>query len=206
MANVNLALIPSRWWIDIPSFQFLDTTMTHNGNPSIRLGPDTTRERDCIGYWSNLKPGDHVVLKVWIKTGSAQDSAHNGDKTYGGGRLGIDFYGGGEVLPPSLPGTVYGYDSWVPFGSDWTLRSYDLIVPDMSYNKNYAGQSISPRQVDGCIPWLQVMPYTEPGLAWFADAELYINPEIVPPSGVDFTFPLGYQQGAIVNLALTKTG
>jgi hypothetical protein len=178
----NLASIPEAWYIDLP-FLHLDNGVTYNGHPSIRLDPDTApiRERDCIGHWHNLKPGDHVILIVRIKTSSAQNPTHNGDKTYGGGRLGIDFYGGNEVLPPSLPGTVYGYDPYVPFGSDWTERRYDLIIPDTTYDHNYAGQSISPRQIDGCIPWLQVLPLTESGLGWFAETELYINPEPIPP-------------------------
>ena len=51
------------------SYASLDNTVLHNGNPSIRVGPDYVRgTREVDGAWLNVKPGDHIVMQVWVKT------------------------------------------------------------------------------------------------------------------------------------------
>lgn len=196
--NSNLAIVPDDFGTQYglgAQIIHLDYNVTHKGDNgiSIRLDPHTDNDvnynRECDANWMPIHPSDHIVFRCWIKTSSAQNPAHNGDVTYGGGRIGIDFAGQGihiytvprTNVDPWGPLGDYGPNGWVPFGSDWTYRQWDIIVPDTFFTKNdYTGEPCSPRQIDYFGAWIQVMPWTEQGVAWFADAELCINPEPEP--------------------------
>jgi hypothetical protein len=198
--NTNLAPIPNAWggysqtgylhYMTGPQIIFLDTTFTHNGHPSIRIerhveGIDMNHARECDGTRYNVKAGDHIVAKCWIKTGA---SGYGDTNIYSGARTGIDLYHdsynlGGEGV--SLP--LSDADWYVHWGSNWTLRTIDFVVPSDYFTYDYnTEQTISPVQANSFCFWIQVWSSTygatDPGLAWFADAELYINPGGIPSS------------------------
>jgi hypothetical protein len=153
-------------------------------SPSIRIErpvPSSANPaRECDSNWFDCKPGDHIIAKIWIKTGA---SGYGDTNPYSGARTGIDLYHdsynlGGEKVP--LP--VSQADWYVHWGTDvWQVRTIDFIVPDDYFTYDYnTGQTISPVQANSFVFWIQVWSSTygpdDPGLAWFADAELYINP------------------------------
>ena len=150
-----------------------------------------TREVD--GTWYSVKPGDHIVLKVWVKTGT---SGLNPDpSSTAGGRIGMDYYGHtsagyGILFKTSswdsdagvpgwygnAPGAIGSW--WVPWGKDWTMIGWDVIIPSDFYPYvNHNGiVPCTPVQIDSFVPILDVRSVNNPGLVWFADAVLYINP------------------------------
>ena len=84
------------------------------------------------------------------------------------------------------PSTDSSIDTnYVHWGSDWTLRTWDFIVPSTyisdggsaSISKNYAsGSAVTPVTI---VPWLQVWSSNFPTNAYtcyFSDFQLYINP------------------------------
>ena len=189
----NLATIPWSW----PDYQgniifgtgtqiaFLDQSITYNGNPSIRLQKHTTadinvnREVNCKGY--SVKPGDHIIAKVWAKTDSIKYVGEDVD--FKGSRLGLDFYApngnGASVIVDGYPhaGAEVASSS-VSWGTTtWTHITWDIIVPSTIYTKAMDGTPLSEStKITGMIMWLQAIPVTFQGIAWFANAELYINP------------------------------
>lgn len=189
----NLALIPADWSLtygDGPQIIHLDYNVTRNGDVSIRIDPHTNNDvnnaSECDGTWYNVTPGDHIVAKVWIKTspGTPQEAAD----PFSGARLGMDLYGADSNHPgyicivDSHPNDTNHVATMVRFGtSNWTLRTWDIIVPATYYNKDLGtGNTINPVQISSFVLWLQLCQW--PGStaattqAWFVDAELYINP------------------------------
>ena len=103
----NLVPIPTGWSLAYgtgPQIITLDSTVTFNGNPSIRMAPHTSADmntaRECDSKWISCKPGDHVVFRAWVKNG-----AHS-NTVYTGARIGIDFYCGN--VPKGATGVVDG--------------------------------------------------------------------------------------------------
>jgi hypothetical protein len=160
-------------------------------------GTDATKSREILAAdktqsdWSiRVKPGDHIVFRVWMKT----NASTIGDTTPTSGiRFGIDFYvtGGNRITATQSPDGAYWtpsggspsnqYLNYVNWGQDWTQRTMDFIVqnqyPSDGGGSYPAGQMVTP---DGIVPWMQVWSdahgNADNGIAWFADAELYINP------------------------------
>ena len=197
----NWATIPENWRIGeswcAPSY--LDYAVLHNIYPSIRLekGPDSTKSREilCQDITQNdltirVKPGDHIVFRVWMKTSASSLGCTHPNS---GVRIGIDFNQGqglyitGASTPDGLAWTKENgfpanqYLNYVNWGHDWEQRTMDFIVQpqyqaDGLYG-NVAGTWMIP---DRIIPWIQVWccddGNLDGGVAWFADAELYINP------------------------------
>lgn len=178
----NLAIIPDAWgpgyYPTVSQYAFTDTSVTHNGNPSIRLQKGGNTDPFGVidrSIWTNLfscKPGDHIVASVWIRT----DPSSSGDTSMGA-RLGIDLYGSGQIVD-GYPGTHMDTTSnYVHWGtSTWTQRTYDFIVPNTVYTHDQTGASISGTQINGMLLWIQARPGTDNSNAWFSDATLYINP------------------------------
>jgi len=216
----NWAVVPDDWRIgetwNAPTF--LDTNVLHNEHPSIRMerGTDPTKSREilcadktqpnwCIG----VKPGDHIVFKVWMKTSA---STIGDNTTESGVRLGIDFYGSigrivgiqspdGSYWPPQSGFPSNQYLNFVNWGSDWQQRTMDFIVQNQYYTDPFTSNPGQLAMPDSMIPWIQVYTpngFAEEGVAWFADAELYINPPI------SFAFSKSYQAGMNVTLKLTQ--
>jgi hypothetical protein len=95
----------------------------------------------------------------------------------------LDFYA------PGGNGRSYIVDSYPHAGAEvassivtwgtttWTQKTWDIIVPSTVYTKATDGTVlVTPSKITGMIMWLQAIPITFQGVAWFADAELYINP------------------------------
>jgi hypothetical protein len=208
VSDTNLAVIPDKWgvydydpglWTAIVH---LDYSVTHNGHVSIRIDPHTSADtdvtRECDGKWYSVKPGDHIVVKCWIKTSASS----LGDTDFrDGGRIGMDCYaqtsvGYGIVDSVGTPlgdsPNYTGHISHVPavdcvlnWGHDWTLKQWDIIVPAAQYTTVWRGgvaQTCNPVQIDSFVLWMDVRPIADQGQAWFAGAELYINP--APPPSV----------------------
>jgi len=185
----NLAPIPNGWSLTYgadPQIIHLDTTVTYNGNPSIRLDQHTSADlntaRESNSFWIPISPGDHVVFSCWMKT---TDSGYGDTNPYSGARIGIDFYSNkriGSLQSATYPETDQSvrlnYVNWGTY--QWTKRTIDFIVPQTVTADGYGyptGTLVAPT---GMILWLQVWSSTygstDPGQAWFADARLYINP------------------------------
>jgi hypothetical protein len=201
--NTNLAVIPTNWSLTYgpdPQIIHLDTVVTHNGHVSIRLDPylgvGSNNLRECDGTWLKCKPGDHIVVKCWIKTSAS--SLGDADFRHGG-RIGGDLYAhtsvgygivdaigvplGDNVWPPGSS-QIGPVDCIVTWGHDWTLKQWEIIVPNFVYTTVQRGGTktpCDPIQVDSFVLWLDVRPVADLGQVWFADAELYINPTETPP-------------------------
>lgn len=197
---INLAEIPYAWRIGetwcAPTY--LDYSVLHNGHPSIRMekGADATKSREILaanysdpGWAFHIKPGDHIVFKVWMKTGASTI----GDTTLTAGiRLGIDFANsGGRITGIQSPDGAYWtpsggfpsnqYLNYVNWGHDWEQRTMDFIVPNQYPADGLLGYPAGSLQTPTrFVPWIQVWSgdygNADNGVAWFADAELYINP------------------------------
>jgi hypothetical protein len=168
----NLAKIPTDWSLTFgvnPQIIALDNTVTRTaGEPSIRLDPYVSggnTARECDGRWCRVAVGDRVVARCWIKTDSKIYGGVN--PQYQGARCGVDVYGyknGVWQIIDSYPHNgvehVYSMVSWGT--TAWTLKGWDFTVTDSDATH--------------VVMWLQGQPSTFEGKAWFADAELYINP------------------------------
>jgi len=194
-SNVNLAVIPDDWRLTYksgPQIIFLDYDVVRTaGKPSIRLEPhvdgvDVNIARECDSIEITVKPGDHIVAKCWMKTTA---SGFGDTDPSSGARIGLDLcdhHGGDFILYciyRTYPNAAQDEpDQYVHWGnSNWVQRTIDFVVPYEYFTYDYlSGKTISPRQVSSITLWMQVWSSTygstDPGLAWFADAELYINP------------------------------
>lgn len=188
----NLEPIPSAWsratngmYLSVGGVGnvVLDYNVLFNGNPSIRIDPKSYNE-EANGKSLSIKPGDHIVYKVWVKTSSSALG-----ETSRGARIGIDFYGSnGRIIGVNSPdGQTWTPDkgwpenenqNFVAWGtSNWKQLVIDFVVPNTypaDYWANYPlGANVKPVSI---IPWLQVCSSVDGGQAWFANVEFYINP------------------------------
>lgn len=75
------------------SYASLDNTVLHNGNPSVKVGPDYVRgTREVDGAWISVHPGDHIVMSVLVKT-----EAYTSTDIQAGASFGWDFYGSTSI-------------------------------------------------------------------------------------------------------------
>jgi hypothetical protein len=209
MADINLAVIPDCWGLNdygTPVINFVDNQVVHTpGKSSLRLerhtNLDKNTNREIDGKWYNCKPGDHIKVWVWVKTGP---SGMNPDPSqYAGGRIGMDFYGNtsagyGILHKTANADSQAGFPGWydnptgaiggkwrVPWNTDWALIGWDIVIPADFYpfvNRSGAQVACTPHQVDSFVVWLDARSQSNPGLVWFADAELYINPTTPTPT------------------------
>jgi hypothetical protein len=171
----------------------------HNGALTFRVeagGPSLAVDH----AWGSLavKPGDHIVMSCWVKTSGTPDSVLGRS----GATVGMDMYTGSyngdwaRIGACNSPGFVAIKGNWgagwpsdgatwmVPWGSNWVLRTYDFIVPNLwwgdgglSSHQVARGTYVAPQFI---CPWLQISAnygstqgtYT----TWFSDFQLYINP------------------------------
>jgi hypothetical protein len=104
------------------------------------------------------------------------------DWQFEGARLGMDFYapnGAGAITivaghPNSSAEHMAGEVNWGT--TTWTLRTWDITIPDTIYTQDINGNAIPPTPITYMVLWLEATPPTFQGIAWFADAYLYINP------------------------------
>ena len=177
---INNLQQPIKWELTYgtgPQIIHLDSTVTYNNQASIRIDRHTITDinsaREINSDGISAKPGQHIVFTCWMKT---TESGYGDTNPYSGARIGIDFYRNGQrigsVQSPTYPDTDQGVRiNYVNWGtSQWTQRTIDFTVP----------QTISGQTPSGMILWMQVWSSTygstDPGHAWFANAQLYINP------------------------------
>ena len=179
------------------SYACLDNSTLHNGTPSIREGPDYVRgTREVDGAWIEVKPGDHVVFSAWVKSNNFSSS-----NPCSGVEIGFDFYinssqgygiatidsDGHQAGHPNDIEIANDYSTWtggityVPWGTDWTLITWDFHVPTAYYTyvTNAAVQSCNPIQINSMVPWVTGRDITADAYCWFADPTLQINPSIL---------------------------
>jgi hypothetical protein len=158
-ADTNLAPIPSnKWGFGTNQIIFNDTTVLHNGNPSLRIEPHTSADqnyaREINREWLQTKPGDNIVFKAWAKTETAVNTA------YTGARIGIDFYvsqkpAGSHAV---VDGQPHGYST---INGVWSSKgNATYIYPNWDYT-NYqtfvdtpVSQFLKPFADDG---WVQLV-------------------------------------------------
>jgi hypothetical protein len=203
-ASASLASINDGDWYTDTTCQtcpaqnvYLDTGTTYQGNPSWKIVPGSNygADHDLIA----VKPGDHVVMTVWVKTSGTPDPVQGRS----GATVGIDFYGNydgtwARIGGANSPGCItiegdYGNYGWpsdtatfmVPWGSNWVQRTYDFTVPNLWWGD---GAGSSGHQVPygtytapvWICPWVMISAnygstqgtYT----SWFSDFQLSINP------------------------------
>jgi hypothetical protein len=194
MTDTNYGIIPGAWHLNRdPAHMIVDTSVEHTpGNPSIRLDPTTAAlnpNRECDGQWLPCKPGDHITISIWI----LMDNVTTNTDPYLGGRLGFDF------IAPMGDGTITIVDGFPHGGAEhlasvvrwgtagWVQKSWDYIVPDTVFTKDVYGNTIPASPITMFVFWIDLKPI-DTGKAWFADAEVYINPTGAPPGEC----PVGY--------------
>jgi hypothetical protein len=146
-------------YADSPQYIFLEA------NNVIRLdhvssGTAATYDRGAWEIGIPVHAGQTVLVRAQVKTGS-------GDTTYGGGRVGIDWYDSSGQYVPSPTPTVGGY---VPWNSPNYVQapSCEGVVPD---------------GVVAFFIWIQGHLPTNPGSVWFANIECYVlDAGQVPPN------------------------
>ena len=172
---------------------------TYNGAPTFEQSPSNTGSFGVdhnIGF--NVKPGDHIVISCWIKTAGSDAGL-----SWGGARIGFDLRtnengylqqvcGVNNLWAAENGGDAANAhnldpDSYVPYGSGWTLLTWNFIVPaTYTSDGGYyiggnapipAGQTAVPGEI---APWVQVLDsnYWSTGQiaysAWFSDYQLSI--------------------------------
>jgi hypothetical protein len=180
---------------------------TYNNNPTFEQSPTSTGSFGIDhnnGF--NVVAGDNVVVSCWIKTAGSDAGL-----SWGGAWIGFDIrtYENGFMQEADSvcsswaaenggdPTMAHNADSnsFVPYGSGWTLITWDFTVQTRyAVNSNYSiGSGPTLNQfVNGVqqyatgpfeiAPWCLVLDsnYWASGSiaypAWFSDYQLYINP------------------------------
>jgi len=220
--------------IAFANYASLDYDTLHNGNVSIRVGPDYVRgTREVDGAWQSVNPGDHIYFAVWVKTTFLSSS-----EPYPAARIGMDFYAssslgygvpcydaaGHEAAKPSEAEMISGYDSEgggpirLPWGNDWTLLVWDLHIPTDYFTYVYTTvggvtqvYSCDPVQINSMTVWLDARAVTDNAYCWFADPVLYINPsggnEVRTVTDVigDMSYNNGSLYGVMIGYPVTAT-
>ena len=128
-------------------------------------------------------------MRCWIKATGGQP------REFAGARIGIDYYSlEARICGPcseasAISGDGLGFASeedanYVKWGTDWTLKEWDWIVPEYAISDGGwgGGDNSTPPKGTLCvvaafIPWLQIWgDGRENGAGYFAEFELYINP------------------------------
>jgi len=167
-----------------PQICFRDDSVTYNGHSSIRLtAPNNYNPyREVNNDWIAVHPNDHVVFTCLVKTASGTGNA---------GIIGFDAYGSSSRIlevHTCTPQTAIwnmkngvpvqgGISTYIPYSSDWTRLTLDVVIPSTTYSYNDFSQSIPTQQISGIIPWVGGGwngQSSYPNI-WFVDAELFIN-------------------------------
>lgn len=148
------------------------------------------RERKAFGLVNPVNPGDHIVAKCWMKTENSTPEENT--DPYHGARIGLDLYviyadGSGGIVDSYPHDGAEHLASMVMWNTpNWTQKTWDIIIPHTVYTTYANGQNLpSPSKVTHIVMWMQAVDDSlfnssligsRPARAWFADAELYINP------------------------------
>lgn len=176
-------------WISLPgSNVHYDTQTTYQSNPTWRIDPGDNLGADHSGIY--LTGGDHVVMKCWIKT--------TGTPAIGNGaRLGISWFGVldgqwarigdcASVADATAGQPTGAYEQVVPYGQDWTLITWDFIVPTTYLSDGYTGMPAGHQFPAGQATVTEAFPWCElfanygstqgTSTAYFSDFQFYVNP------------------------------
>ena len=193
-SNVNLATItPINTFSLIydpsyPQFSFLDSAIYYTNAPSIRIQPASVAgAREADGIWYNVKPGDHIVARCWIKVDALAGFVFkpNDATTWRGGRILVDLYGHGHWLDSHPQDGAEDESSCVSWGtSGWVLKTWDFIIPNTVYQvpvpyDPHPGGYTGPSQIDSIVMVLTCGLHggaLDRANGWFSDPVLYINP------------------------------
>ena len=167
---------------------FKDDNVLHDGHSSIRLEQqnNVNKYREVNFKWISVSPGQHILMKVWIKTNALTEGSGRG------AIVGYDVYSKTHRIlevHPCTPQTAIwnivneipvqgGVPNYIPYGSNWTQIIFDIIIPSNYYTHDDFGNSIPSQQISGIIPWLGATWNGQSNYptVWFADSELCINP------------------------------
>lgn len=137
MTNLNVAPAWSGWSLAYgapPYICFEDSTVkAPSGANSLRLEPhtsaDTNTGREVDTPWIHVHPGDHIVFRVYAKTGN-----HANPTIYTGARIGIDFYvssvpaGYWGVVDAQPHGYYYTSGNWYSHGdANYVAGAWDTV-------------------------------------------------------------------------------
>jgi hypothetical protein len=143
---------------------------------SIRLDPtDGIDDRATWALLLPVTPGQRIVARAEIKTEAISPDYVPPQPWSNGGRIGMDFYSGGQVVRAVELSGIDGYGpwiggGWVEWGSDWSFRELDNEDTIIQEGEEYT------------IMWIQAMAHDAPASAWFRNMEFYIlNPGENPP-------------------------
>jgi hypothetical protein len=153
----------------------------------------------------SVSPGDHIVLGVWVKQSSSTKGVGDGTRQAGNACIWFDVWVDAEGGGFRFVHTVCGSNSWAHpeapdsydlgnfgiIGGDWTYVNVDVVIPDTVTDVWNGGGSVVPQYISPIISggWLFTSAggseyVQEQATAWFANANLYIN----PASDITFTF------------------
>jgi hypothetical protein len=181
------------WGFNIPALNiFIESNITnqHNGEFTVRIDPSVDTTNSAFDFWKiDVQPNDHVIMKCWVKTAGTyvQD--------WMGARINFDWFGGinnqritdGHIFTGTSVITGATYDGYVHYGNNWTLVTWDFIVPatvaaDGATGGFAVGEQVIPSFF---VPWCQIWGWgSTPALqypngaasAWFSGMEIYVNP------------------------------
>lgn len=222
---VNYSSLDLWTLITVPNAQewapsFWDTSVLHEGNPSIRQegykhGGTDYWTREINRQWTGAYPyltvaaGDEIYFSGWVKS---DPNTTTPQYPQNGVRFGIDFWNNGNGWQSYICWENEGggvpdwddrlnntkiYDFYVPMNSDWTYREINFTIPTGAWGTGTG-------QIQGMAVWLQVwMGYDGPNIkeemgdVWFSDTVLTINEDYVPPYDppTDFIFEDTFESG-----------
>lgn len=201
----NLAPVPEGWTKSITKQRGIGSSSSivypvyWQGRTAIRLDPDPDYiarwgwpvTNEINSAWFSIKPGDHIVFKMWLWTTSST-VGDDGNPFAGGAMMGIDVYGNGRICGLTTPDGKCAWPDYtpeytqniVPFGSGaWIQKTMDFIVQDYyiadPFNVEGGHEAYEHVVPTGMIPTLNINthnPNTEKASIYLADTELYINP------------------------------
>jgi hypothetical protein len=194
-SSANLAPINDGKWYTDATWQkcpvsnvYYDTSTTHNGAPTWRVQPGNNYGPDHNGI--TVRPGQHIVMSCWVKTSGTPSGSSTG------ARIGFDYYTANwaqriaGMNSPEEAAVGRGYPNistgeaanFVPWGSNWTFKVWDFIVPATAQGDGWVsgGVPLGQYAVPGTIvPWCQIFGqngYSSTYTSWFSDFQFYIHP------------------------------
>lgn len=168
------------------------------------LCTDANHAREVDGYWIAVFPGDNITISCWIRANQST-LGHDNDTNYGA-RILFDYYDASyiEINTWDLD-TLTGWTSqinYVPFNeTDWQFRRTSVIVPAVINDT-----SGNPRVPSSFVAWIQVMPWQDGGVGWFADPYIEVNGGTPYTLSLNVWTPAGSYTTSTVPVSLSASG
>lgn len=206
--SINLAPIndgqwhtDNTWSIAPANNVYIETNQAnqHNGAATFRIEGTNVVEW-AVDHNVLIHSGDHVVISGWIKTSGTYAGAQHG------AYIGLDYYGTyngawariGGMNCESEAAAGMGYPNWngnpgdvdnnfVNWGSGWSFREWDFIVPAQAMGDGLMSSHQVPQGVMATVGssnvpsvvWFMIWGgdgfnglYT----SWLSDFQVYVNP------------------------------